>query len=118
MKTEIGKMDSKDWMVIGGIGLVSLTGIILVLRQIKKLNDRKKLLSQQLEQQSQTKSTTANTEESFATVDGVRAGRIKRAFDLKGDNLDCIGCDGGNKNCWSCDKQLSTIEKHIDGSDF
>ena len=114
MKTEIGKMDSKDWMVIGGIGLVSLTGIILVLRQIKKLNDRKKLLSQQLEQQSQTKSTTANTEESFATIDGVRAGRTKRAF--SGD-VNCIGCDG-NKSCLGCDNQLSTIEKHIDGSDF
>jgi len=46
MKTteKIGKMDATDWTVIGIIGVIALTGIVLIGRQIKKLIDRKRVL--------------------------------------------------------------------------
>lgn len=76
MKTEIGKMDKKDYVVIGGIALVSLTGVILIAIQIKKLGDRKKLLAAQ-----------------------VNSNVLK--FD--GTDVNCLGCDG-SQNCSGCTK--------------
>lgn len=105
MKTEIGKMDSKDWMVVGGITLVSLTGVFLLAMQIKKLGDRKKLLTAQLNEKPHTKEKSANASGSDAP-DTVRTDKKHwngLYWEFNGNEVNCFGCDG-SQNCSGCPK--------------